>query len=76
MTQTTITVFSRDKACSDALAILQRAEDTLAAEWRGTDEQDLADHVLFDAMTYLAAQWREFQDARMARMRSEVMPKP
>jgi hypothetical protein len=57
---TTITVFSRDKAYSDALAILAQAH--------AEADSALADDLLSDARLYLAAQWNELQNARMARM--------
>jgi len=67
MTTTTI-CFGRDRDYSEALAILAQAH--------AEADSALADDLLSDARLYLAAQWNELQDARMAPMRSEVMPKP
>ena len=64
MLTTTITVFSRDKAYSDALAILANAYDLA--------DDEMATYWLLDAMTHLQVQWNELQDARMARKVTEL----
>ena len=64
MLTTTITVFSRDKAYSDALDILQTALDTTIS--------DAAFDTLCHAQNYLMGQWREYQESRAARMKGKV----
>ena len=74
MTTTTTICFSWDKAYSDALDILLRAEYAVTDEdaFEGRPAEDW----LLNAWLYLSQQWAELQQARMARMRSEVTPKP
>jgi transcription termination factor Rho len=65
MLTTTITVFNRDKAYSDALAILANAYDLA--------ESQRAMNFLLDAMTHLQHQWNELQAARSKRMKGGRM---
>ena len=66
MPHTTITVFSRDKAYSDALAILTDAYFAANRESEAEDGPASATDLLLDARVYIQKQWNELQAARLA----------
>ena len=73
MLTTTITVFSRDKAYSDALAILRAAHESVCIDTPiSTGQFEFAESLLYNAKVYLAGQWREYQESRAARMKGKV----
>ena len=71
MLTTTITVFSRDKAYSDALDILLRAEIAAIADDADFEGRSAEDW-LGSAQMHLGRQWKELHEARMTRTKGKV----